>query len=668
MNFLIQNPALYGLLGLAVLPLVVHLVSRVKPPTHPFSNVEFLRKVVALRTRFKAPKDWLLLILRCLAVLALMAAFLLPVIQSDETILPGEQRNVIIVIDRSASMAAREGATTRFEAAIAKANELLTELNADLANIVWIDSFPESALPEPAPNITLLRDRLVKQTPSYEVGAIERAIEIGCSQLQKTAGRRELHIISDFQQSAWEKLALQIPEGIHVNFEAVTQSAPDNLSVDSIIATPNQPIAGQEMMVQCRITNHSTQDRRSELTLDAGGSRQSQTLSIPAKGSAEASFKVRVSSTGMLPVSAEISGDSFPQDNRRHTVIRMRESIQLAVAAPPEHPTAKILSQVATALPWLEVIAGAAVEPSPSYDILWIPEWDGSQREALLKARKQCALILTPGAACGSEALNEITAHRFPESAKLKLERSEEGWQALPDAEHPAFKLFKDGQYGNPTAGKYQLRVRLNQSGDIPVVARFNDDQPAILESSHHQVLVTLFPLDLQFNSWPLENPFLPAIGELLLHMAPEGAILSYAGNPGEPLTWTDPSSEPGATPVVQGPDPEPLDINQRSGSWVTANAEAPGIYRWSVSGQPVMMHAINFPSSESQLQPMASPPDAKQMAAKAAKGVPGAFDKGMDLWPWLIAAVALLLLGEHLVMALMPTQGREDPNPASSI
>ncbi|MDX1679277.1 MAG: BatA and WFA domain-containing protein [Akkermansiaceae bacterium] len=665
MNLSFQNPALFGLLGLAVLPLVVHLVSRVKPPTHPFSNVDFLRKVVAYRTRFKAPKDWLLLLVRCLAVLLLMAAFLLPLLRSEKAILPGEQRNVVIVVDRSASMAAREGATTRFEVATAKAAQLLAELDADLANIVWIDSFPDSVLPEPAPNTTLLRDELLKQTPSHETGAIERAIEIASSQLVQTAGRLELHIISDFQESAWKDLQLQLPENIHVNFEAVTRTAPDNLSVDSIIATPRQPVAGQEIRVQCRVTNHSNQPRRSELTLDAGGSRQSQTLSVPAGGEAEASFRLRVSRIGMLPVTAEISGDGFPQDNQRHTVVQVRESIQLAVAAPADHPATSALSQVATALPWLDVIADATIEASPSCDILWVPEWDGTKRELLARAREKCALVLTPTRGCKAESLAEVTGREFPAHSKLKLQRKGEGWQILPDEEHDAFKLFRDGQYGNPMAGSYQLRTQVSDAGSLSVVARYNDGHPAILETRAHQTLIMLFPMDAEHSSWRLEDPFLPAIGELLLHLAPQGGILSFNGNPGEVLSWTNPGADDSAEPSLIGPGDSPIALEQRDASWISASAELPGIYQWAVSGQPVMMHAVNFPESESRLQPMASPPSAEQMAAKLAGGVPGSLDKGLPLWPWLLAAALLLLFAEHLVMAKMPGSSNKQPQAA---
>lgn len=665
MNLSLQNPALLGLLGLVVLPLVVHLVSRVKPPVHRFSNLDFLRRAIAYRTRFKAPRDWLLLVLRTLAVLALMAAFLLPLLRSERAALPGEQRSVVIVVDRSASMAAREGASTRLDAATARAAKLLEQLRPDLANIVWMDAFPDSVLPEPAPNLQLLGDQLLQQTPSHEAAAIEQAIELAARQLADAPGRRELHVISDFQESAWRGVSLQLPEDLELNFEAVADSAPVNLSIDALSAVPTHPIAGQHVLVQCQVVNHSGQDHRTELTLDAGGSRQSQALAIPAGGAGEASFKVQVSHTGLLPITAEISGDGFPQDNRRHTVVRVRESIQLAVAAPADHPTSAVLTRVAGALPWLEVIPGAVIESRPSCDILWIPEWDGRQADLLAQAREQCALIVSPGPQCPIEALSRLSGHQLPGTGPLKTERREGGWQALPDTEHRAFALFRDGQYGNPLAGTFQQRVSGGSSADMRVVARFQDDQPALLEALGHRVLIALFPMDPLHSSWSLEHPFLPAIGELLLHIAPQGGRQTFLGNPGEALSWKNPMLDPGTNPVLIGPGDQPLAVRQDQAVWISEEVATPGIHQWLVSGQPVMMSAVNFPASESRLQALAAPPRAEQMAAKAARGIPTAFDRGLPLWPWLIALAALLLAAEQLVMGLMPAR-RTEPTPHS--
>ena len=68
MSILFQYPALLGLLALAALPLLVHLLSRARPPVYRFSNTEFLRRVLRTTARFRRPRDRVLLALRTLAL------------------------------------------------------------------------------------------------------------------------------------------------------------------------------------------------------------------------------------------------------------------------------------------------------------------------------------------------------------------------------------------------------------------------------------------------------------------------------------------------------------------------------------------------------------------------------------------------------------------------
>jgi len=92
LSFLLQNPAFLSLLALAGVPILVHLISKAKPPEYRFSDIAFLRKIITATARFKKPKDYLILALRTLALLALAAAFLLPLLLSETPRCPA--RNV----------------------------------------------------------------------------------------------------------------------------------------------------------------------------------------------------------------------------------------------------------------------------------------------------------------------------------------------------------------------------------------------------------------------------------------------------------------------------------------------------------------------------------------------------------------------------------------------
>ena len=62
MKLLFQSPILLGLLALALLPFVVHLLSRARPQERIFSHIRFLKMVMRQTARIKKPRDrWLLI-------------------------------------------------------------------------------------------------------------------------------------------------------------------------------------------------------------------------------------------------------------------------------------------------------------------------------------------------------------------------------------------------------------------------------------------------------------------------------------------------------------------------------------------------------------------------------------------------------------------------------
>ena len=95
-------------------------------------------------------------------VAALVLVFLRPLFFSQRR-LAGllQTKNVVLIIDATASMAYVDGAQTRFAAACAEASEILAGLSGrDGANIVWLDAAPDAVFPEIGANIAYLRTAL----------------------------------------------------------------------------------------------------------------------------------------------------------------------------------------------------------------------------------------------------------------------------------------------------------------------------------------------------------------------------------------------------------------------------------------------------------------------------------------------------------------------------
>jgi hypothetical protein len=663
MLLLFQSPALLGLLALAGLPVLVHLLSRARPPVYRFSNIEFLRRVLRSTARIRRPKDWLLLALRSLALFALAAAFSAPVLVSKSASLPGETSTAILLVDRSASMAAREGAGSRFDAACVQASRFLEQAKPDAANLIWIDAEPDAAFPEPGPNLAFLTDALKQAKPRPEVGALTAAFDLALRQLAKAGGHRELVIVSDFQASAWRDFSPSLPSNIVVRAQRVATTSPPNVAVNRLMPQPAEPVVGQDLSVLTRVQNFAADPVRTQITLDADGARQSQAIDVPAWGEAECAFILRPATPGPMPISAAVEADAFPADDARFAVVHVRDSLRLALTTAPDSADAKILGKLAKSLSWLEIATDLTNSRRP--DLHFISAWSGENPAALRQAALAgTTVIVRPAAACPPAALQMLLDRPAAEAAgAFGLADSVHGWAVLPDDAHPAIELFRNGDFGNPFAGSFHQRLRLPESlasaAGSRLIARYADGPPALVEypTKAASILLWNLPLDPAKTDWPSQGTFVPALAEILLRSRPRSAAEPAYSQPGTPLTWTSNDPAHAGALTLRGPAAEPIEISESTtadGSlWQAKTTATPGLFRWQFSGQTIAFTAVNFPDSESDLRPLeATPTFGKLDASGDALVRQAALAHGLPLWPWLALAAILFLILESLIHA----------------
>ncbi len=279
------NSNLLWLLALVCIPLLLHLFARSKPPVYEFSSVEFLRKIIRETMRLKKPQDYLLLALRTLAVLALLGVFLRPLLFTQEK-LSGlfQKKNLVAIVDASASMAYVEGAQTRFATACAETSELLSGLSAnDRANVVWLKRQPESVFPdELASNLGYLKDQLRRAPVTAEHGSPEKAFALAVKLLEDTEGKREICVVSDFQRSAWADFKPDLPEGVDLVYVRIGNKEASNRAITKLTVEPAQPVVGEELTILAEVRNFSSEAIETTIFSEAGESRESRNISLPA--------------------------------------------------------------------------------------------------------------------------------------------------------------------------------------------------------------------------------------------------------------------------------------------------------------------------------------------------------------------------------------------------
>ncbi|MCC6649552.1 MAG: BatA domain-containing protein, partial [Candidatus Eisenbacteria bacterium] len=155
MNFL--NPLVLFGLGAAAIPILIHLFTRRRPREVKFSSLDFLAEVHQSEIRRLKLKQWLLLLLRTLAIAALALAMARPAVKGGAG---GQSSSTLVaLVDVSGSMQAT-GADGRPLAAAARraVDDLLAALGpGDELLLVPYDRAPRPVSEKPLGDVGRLR-------------------------------------------------------------------------------------------------------------------------------------------------------------------------------------------------------------------------------------------------------------------------------------------------------------------------------------------------------------------------------------------------------------------------------------------------------------------------------------------------------------------------------
>ncbi len=668
MTFVIGNSALWPFLLLLAVPLALHLFARSRPPVYFFSSVEFIRRIVRSTLRIKRPKDWLLLLLRTLIFAAVILLFLRPVYFAQRKLAgPFQKRHVAIVVDATASMAYPDGAQTRFATACAEAAAILSGLSArDTANLVWLSANPESVFPEMGVNFGFLQEVLRQRTVTVEAGAIDKTLSLAVNLLEGQEGRREICVISDFQKSAWESVQITLPPAIDLIKIKIGAVDGANAALMDIRLDPCRPLVGEDTAISCEVCNYSPQPVRKTVFLSVGERRLSHDLMVPAWNKATAVFKHRFTAAGVVPLTARLSEDLFPADDRMASVAEVSEFVRVGML-PAEPLTAAAWQRALRALGWvkLDVLASAGQAGSPSRDALFLSGWDGGDsaplRQALLAGR---AIVCTPARDLPlSRIAALVDGAQRPDGDLFRWEQDKAGHTlSIRREQDPVFRIFSNGEFGDLSrasfGGRFMFPAAALPAGDL--LLAYDDGQPALIRYPAGLGLLYLWnmPLDPEFSNWPKRSDFLPFLAELLLASRSgsggeyEVSRLTTGEQAGLRLDRDLPSSEL----ALRDEDGQAIPLRETRGSghamWLAGQSLNPGLYTWQHLDKPLAWTVVEFPSVESDLRVI--PPEELQQrnlgAAIVARGLSlRDMHEGIALWPYLLALALAALLAEGL-------------------
>ncbi len=225
---------LLGLAGLAV-PIVIHLIQRERKNVVHFPSLMFLRRIPYQSVRRRRIRNWPLLLLRLAALALIVLAFARPFFRraSTSAAAAGGAREVVVLVDRSYSMAYGD----RWARAVAGARDAVSR-RSDPAIGRRSCSLP------PAPKSPCARRPIARrldaaiaaQKPGSSATHFGPALKLAGSILsESTLPRREVILVSDFQRGGWIGAdGVRLPDGATLTPVPVTDPDPVNLSVTPV--------------------------------------------------------------------------------------------------------------------------------------------------------------------------------------------------------------------------------------------------------------------------------------------------------------------------------------------------------------------------------------------------------------------------------------------------
>lgn len=673
MNFL--HPAFLAGLAAAALPVLIHLLTRRRPREVRFPSLEFLAEVNQSEIRRLRLKQWLLLLLRTLAVALLALALARPSIDGGAR---GGQAasTVVALVDVSGSSGALDADGRPLTATARRVVEsLLATLGpADELLLVPYDRAPRPVSESPIGDAARLRAATQALAPGAAATDHAAALERASRALAASHSlNRELFWVSDFQSTGFGPRGVVLPQGpwneTRVWLVPLTPRSRANAALTGAALAPGDGGDASALEVTAEGFDAgagATQDFAVEVRAlagrgEAGGALGRGFVALPARGEG----RTLVPLTRLPEGGAEVllPDDALALDNRRVFAAGRAGTLRVKLredGAPSPLRLALTAGSPSSGLDVRAVDAPTLAAGAGDAELLVIGDVErlgpGETQAVLDFHRAGGALLLAPGVRADLAAWNTLLGTLGAGSLGPDAEPGAGGVWRLQRAVagHPVLEGFSS-RPGEPlTQARFARVPAFTPAAGARVLLRFDEAHAALVEAP--RVLVLTAPSDPARGDFAVSGAFLP-----LLHQA---ARVLARGTASPSLTPGDVWSAP-AAPDLRLEDETgravPLHTETVRGATrvVSAPLERPGLHRAWVGGEPRASFAVNPDPREGDL---AATEDATLRAAfprgRAQLLRPGddlatrvrAARYGRELWRECLLLALLLLVAESVI------------------
>ncbi len=677
-------------------PIAIHFLTKPRPKSMPLSTLRFLKQVLQQRRARSRFRDFLVLLLRTLAIALLSMALARPFFEDKAAIDPSVPGAVsrVILMDVSLSMDTSVAGASVWNRAQAAALRYVEYSSGLQAEIIFVGARPRSVFGRLSSNLEALRESIRQTSVRSERADVRAAIEQASRTLQ-TKGNvpSELIVISDFQRSNWGSLFLdEIPESTKIQLESVAMNDTDNIGITAV-RTASRPVAGRPFHLEIDVANHT--DRTAEVRCNAELNAQKFQLtgSILSRTTGTITKQIAMPEPGWCRgwVSLDSNLDVLSGDDER--------PVAFEINAPPRVCliTRQLPSQVPSSSFYLNQVMSIAIGGAESSDKafaaitrsstnsltattlptadLFVVDHPGTINNDVLqtlaqRVRRGKSLLWVASSLADGVAIEQLTpmlGSGFQPPVQFAAPRDGEIRKDLFIAStrgrEPPFAIFGDSSssvLGTVRIGG-GLDSRTTREGlQDQLLAQLSDSSALLYVTPCDAGQVAVLNMDLENSNWYREQSFVPVISELmqLLLSTHTASNESFCGEPIVrvlPNTLTDESTVDVRNSDIRSP------VSENYGKWEWSETQSAliwtwpdpvgaGVYEIRNAGQTIATVATCSPAIESDLATLEKSTLQGRISGTRPIGFRTADDEDNNddsLWNWLIVACILGMLSE---------------------
>ncbi len=370
------NPALFWPgVALASLPIIIHLINRLRYKRVRFAAMEFLL-VSEQKNRRRVLLEQILLLLARIALVLLILALIGRLILDPKhlSLFQGARTHHVILLDDTGSMRDRVGETSAFD----QAREVVRGIIAQGAErpgtqrvtLVMMSSPTEtsSGLTERDVDSQLLDDsaaQLQDLTCTFQAGSPVAALTAVRNRLASDrASEKVLHVLSDFRKPDWYDNGALVTElealdnaQVSLNLVRLVSEQHENLAITELTGAVETAAVGVPVSMRAKVLNAGKREATTAklaVSIDGQALNRREVLPpVPAGETREVTFAVDFSTSGLHRVEVSLEADAIEADNIR----------RLAVDVPQANPVL-VIDGTAGAVQGLYVADALAADQS----------------------------------------------------------------------------------------------------------------------------------------------------------------------------------------------------------------------------------------------------------------------------------------------------------------